>query len=246
MNNPTFVIFAAGKGTRLGFDLPKPLIEFKGKKLIEYQLDEIINTFPGSDVVIIGGFKYNELSKFIVDKYFNSNLLHIHLIENQDYKDSILKTYDTSVQVMKYKNIPINDVIRIDGDIFLFKHSLSPLITAKQTTFFSTYCNKRTDTVILEHDKNYNVSEFKYVKGYKGYNEWACIERYKNGDYHKYWNGELRYDMLEKGGHYFKFIEQFLEHMKPNVRQIYDIHEIDTLEDFAQLKEYYDEKEKYA
>jgi len=232
MNKPTIIIFAAGVGSRLNMNVPKALIEFNGKKLIEYQLDEIRKTFPQSDVIIVGGFKFKDLRTFIV----SLNLSNIYFVENENYKSSILHTFDISVEYAKETGISLDTVIRLDGDVFLFDNAIEDLKSINKTTFFSTVCDKETDTVILKHDKFNNLINFEYVKGYIGDDEWGCIEYYFNGDYHKYWKDDLRELTLNLGGHYYTYLEQIIEFLKPKIVPIFNIFEIDTLADLEKVK----------
>lgn len=234
MNSPTIVIFGAGKGTRLGFDLPKPLIEFDGIKLVEYQIEEILRSFPESQIVIIGGYKFKELKQFLNSRY---PYLYMHIVENKEYDGSIIKTYDVAIEYMKSHNIPMHDVIRVDGDIFLFKNSMKLMSQKSHTTFFTTACEKETDTVVLE-DKFGILTNFKYVNSYIGNAEWACIERYYDNDFHKYWTSELKDKMLKDGGHLYQYLEHIIEKIEPLIKRIFNIHEVDTKEDFEKLNEF--------
>lgn len=247
MNNPTIIIFAAGTGSRLGFNIPKALIDFNGKKLIEYQLDEINKTFPESHIIIVGGYKIDKLKEFVLDDYNADKLMNIHIVENKNYTSSILYSFDTSVKYAKENNISLENVIRLDGDVFLFDNSLKNLRLIAKTTFFSTVCDKETDTVILKGDDWGNLLNFEYVKGYIGDNEWSCVEYYFNNDYHKYWKGEIKETSLNQGGHYYTYLEQITELLKPKIAPIFNIFEIDTLADLEKVKDlkskrYYNER----
>ena len=54
------VILAAGRGTRLGLDIPKALIEIAGKPLIHRQIGQFRNAGIG-DIIIIGGYRLDLL-----------------------------------------------------------------------------------------------------------------------------------------------------------------------------------------
>ena len=65
----TFVILAAGFGSRFNSitsSIPKALIKFGGRPLIEYSLYNIMNNFPEVDrILIVTGYKKDLLSNYI-------------------------------------------------------------------------------------------------------------------------------------------------------------------------------------
>ena len=68
------VILAAGRGSRLGeltSKIPKCLIEFKSKTLLEHNLNNLRKLFSDSDIIIIGGYKYELLNNFHPNLVFN-------------------------------------------------------------------------------------------------------------------------------------------------------------------------------
>ena len=75
------VILAAGMGNRLGKytkDNTKAMVELNGKKLIEYTLDSL-EKYNVKDVVIVVGYKKENLMSYIGDTY---NSIHIKYVEN--------------------------------------------------------------------------------------------------------------------------------------------------------------------
>ena len=59
------ILLAAGRGSRLGSltnEIPKCLVDFKSKPLLEHNLENIRKYFNDSDIVIVGGYR-NELLK---------------------------------------------------------------------------------------------------------------------------------------------------------------------------------------
>lgn len=70
------VIFAGGLGSRLGnnFNLPKPLIQI-GKIPIILHIINYYNNYKLKEVIICGGYKFNELKKyFLNDKFKNTQI----------------------------------------------------------------------------------------------------------------------------------------------------------------------------
>jgi bifunctional UDP-N-acetylglucosamine pyrophosphorylase/glucosamine-1-phosphate N-acetyltransferase len=54
MNTPIAVVLAAGKGTRMGGDLPKVLFEAHGKPLVRWVLDALVDAGIHDHIVVIG------------------------------------------------------------------------------------------------------------------------------------------------------------------------------------------------
>lgn len=54
LDNTTAIILAAGKGTRMGGELPKVLHEVHGKPLIKYLLDTLVSIGVRQPVVVVG------------------------------------------------------------------------------------------------------------------------------------------------------------------------------------------------
>lgn len=65
----TFVILAAGLGSRFNnitSSIPKPLIKFGGRPLIDYSLYNIMDNFPELDrILVVTGYKKNILADYI-------------------------------------------------------------------------------------------------------------------------------------------------------------------------------------
>ena len=76
-------ILAAGKGSRLGFDLPKALVEITpGRKLLNYQLDQLTLAFGDrARVSVVVGYKkelfstYTDRVDLLENLYSNPQIL---------------------------------------------------------------------------------------------------------------------------------------------------------------------------
>ena len=53
-----FILFSAGKGTRLNMGIPKCLVEIKGKSLLEYQINAI-QEFDKSSIITTSKSLFN-------------------------------------------------------------------------------------------------------------------------------------------------------------------------------------------
>jgi len=68
------VILAAGRGSRLGeltSKIPKCLIEYKSKTLLEHNLTNLRKFFSDDEIVVIGGYKFELLNEFHPNLVFN-------------------------------------------------------------------------------------------------------------------------------------------------------------------------------
>ncbi len=74
MPSPTLIILAAGMGTRLGRPFPKPLTHLgDGRSILEQQVENLAQVFPGSDVHLVVGFKKELIMEAFPDAVFLYN-----------------------------------------------------------------------------------------------------------------------------------------------------------------------------
>lgn len=69
MKNTKIVILAAGKGTRMGGDLPKVLAQVKGKSMIKHLLESVEKSGIDETPVIVVGYKKDMVIKELGDQY---------------------------------------------------------------------------------------------------------------------------------------------------------------------------------
>lgn len=139
------IILAAGEGTRLGGDVPKPLVELKNKKtILDFQLENISKYFPIKDIIVVIGYKqelftraYPDLKFALNEKFAETNtgkslLMALEKINNEDiiwmngdvYFDNrlieLLNDSDLSASIVDAKNCGIEEIkynLRADGYI---------------------------------------------------------------------------------------------------------------------------------
>ncbi len=71
---PTLVVLAAGLGTRLGRPLPKPLTRLAdGRSILQQQVDNLQQTFRGSPVQVVVGYKKELIMEAVPDALFLYN-----------------------------------------------------------------------------------------------------------------------------------------------------------------------------
>lgn len=68
MDKVSLVILAAGKGTRLKVDTPKPLLDLGGKPLVEFVMDQCVDL---GELSVIVGHQHEEVQKKISEKFQN-------------------------------------------------------------------------------------------------------------------------------------------------------------------------------
>ena len=112
------VILAAGQGTRLRpltDDKPKCMVELFGKKMIDHIL-EVAQNYNFSEIIIIGGYKFDVLKNHLKDK-------KITFIENKKYdKTNMVAT------LMCAKELFNEDIIISYSDIVYNKNILETLL----------------------------------------------------------------------------------------------------------------------
>lgn len=89
------VVLAAGMGTRLKLDVPKPLAPFMGKKLIDYALSPVWGYFDNSksaSVTLVTGHK-RELLESYIQKNYQDKKVSFAFQEKQLGTADALKTY---------------------------------------------------------------------------------------------------------------------------------------------------------
>ncbi|MBC8278537.1 MAG: phosphocholine cytidylyltransferase family protein [FCB group bacterium] len=117
------VILAAGRGTRLGLDIPKALIEISGKPIIHRQIEQFRKAGI-NDIIVIGGYRLDLLRESLRDH-------KIRLYENPFYKitDNLVSFYlalknNYSECVVSHSDMIFDDdlielLLDSDGDVIL-------------------------------------------------------------------------------------------------------------------------------
>ncbi|MBC8144613.1 MAG: NTP transferase domain-containing protein [bacterium] len=107
------VILAAGVGSRLSpltDNLPKPLVEVRGRPLLAWTLDALIDAGIRR-IVIVVGHRCVKVEEFIDEAYGD---VDIELIYNRDYRDS------NNAMSLLFASQPAagNRMLLLDGDLF--------------------------------------------------------------------------------------------------------------------------------
>ena len=95
------IIFACGMGVRLApltFDTPKSFIKIKGERMIERQIEQLLEAGINDITIMVGYMK--EKFDYLIDKY------GVKLIYNREYKNkNTLSTFYHAREIMRNKNV---------------------------------------------------------------------------------------------------------------------------------------------
>ena len=103
------IILAAGMGSRLNpltNDKPKCMLQFKGKTLLQHQLD-VLREAGIDRIVVIKGYKeeminYPDLIYYINDNYQDNNILHSLFYAEEEMNDEFIAAYS---DILYSKNV---------------------------------------------------------------------------------------------------------------------------------------------
>lgn len=132
------IILAAGKGHRLGQNIPKALVKLdKDTTILDSQLSAVNNHFKISDIIIITGYK----KSLIENKYPDLNYIENPRYEFTNTSKSLLYATD---------NICNEDIIYMNGDVVFDPQILELII------------NNRDNNLICVNNASVSDEEVKY------------------------------------------------------------------------------------
>lgn len=92
------VILAAGKGTRLGRPLPKPLTELTpGESIMQQQVTKLLTAYPGVRVMVVVGFKRELIMEAFPDVSYAYNELYDQTNTSKSLLKALRLSNDTGV-----------------------------------------------------------------------------------------------------------------------------------------------------
>jgi choline kinase len=114
------VILAAGKGSRLGGEGPKPLTQLNnGKSLLELQLEAIARYSDLEHVLVVVGYQ----AERIIEAFPNLHFIHNPLYAQENTAKSLLRALK-GVQ---------EDVLWMNGDVVFYPDVLQDVISSKRS-----------------------------------------------------------------------------------------------------------------
>ena len=111
------IILAAGQGSRLRpltNDIPKALVNFNGKTIIDYQI-HCYKTNNIEDIYVVGGYKHEKLNFLGLKKEVNKDFINTNMVASLY---TLKKLFDGS-----------NDILISYGDIIFEKRVISKIIS---------------------------------------------------------------------------------------------------------------------
>ncbi|OFX68077.1 MAG: hypothetical protein A2X12_03190 [Bacteroidetes bacterium GWE2_29_8] len=114
------IILAAGRGTRLNKyteDLPKGMLNFAGKTIIERQID-ILRKNNINDIIIVKGYKEEKIKYPNINYYVNNNYATTNMVESlmcakEEFNDNIIIAYSDVI----YSSQLLQKVINSNAEI---------------------------------------------------------------------------------------------------------------------------------
>lgn len=225
------IILAAGKGTRLGGDVPKPLTPLiVDYSIMHLQVEKISEVVGRENIIVVVGYEKEHIMNAFPDLQF----AHNDEFEDNNTAKSLLKGLDM---------IEGDDVIWMNGDVYFDKNVLTLL--------------KSVDgTICLVDTKNVSDEEIKYTLKESGHihdlskevphddavGEGLGINRVAAGDLENF-KSELR--AVGEKDYFEKALEQLAHRDEIEITPV-DIgdlfcHEIDFPEDLAYVREHLDD-----
>ena len=233
MNNKVerAIIMAAGLGKRMkpvSDDIPKPLIQVNGARMIDTVIDALISNGI-EDIVVVVGYK-KEQFKVLLDKYSN-----IELVENQYYDtcNNISSLYSVRAKLDR-------PCIILDGDQIIY----NPKILSKDfnySGYSASYTESETDEWLMQNENGF-VTSCSRTGGNKGWqlfsiSRWTkddaiCLSRFVTEEFNK-GNRQIYWDDIPMFVHFKDFKLSITEISKE------DIIEIDSYDELCELDDTY-------
>ena len=182
----TVIMSCAGMGTRLGMGMPKALLEFHGKKLIEWQLEQLNEI---DDLRVVIGYKKEEVQAVVAKKRPDAIF-----IEQDNYATGGTASSFTGGVLHK----PTHDiVVSLDGDLLVHPDDFNNFFNINTPcigiTKITSQCPIYANTINLDGVKMINSFSTDH-----GRYEWSGLAQMK------------RKDIALSKGHVYQILENLL------------------------------------
>jgi molybdenum cofactor cytidylyltransferase/nicotine blue oxidoreductase len=113
-------ILAAGRGSRLGGDASKPLLEWRGRPLVAWAVDAALESGL-SPVLVVVGYRGDEVRAALADR-------DVWVIDNPDWEEGIASSLRAALAVVEPMPdvdavcIGLADQPRVDADVYRALH----------------------------------------------------------------------------------------------------------------------------
>jgi choline kinase len=119
-NEMPVVILSAGISHKMKTREPRALLKFDDKFLIEHQFNAIFSVFPGAQITLVCGYKFEKISKKISDQQIN-------VLENARYE----QTGPAESLKLAIQNLSGQTVLFMHGDLLFNQETLAHLCYEK-------------------------------------------------------------------------------------------------------------------
>jgi L-glutamine-phosphate cytidylyltransferase len=163
MTNINAIILAAGQGTRMKHltkDTPKCMVTIGQKKIIDYQLDALIEN-KINDVIIVVGHKKEKLISYIKNSIYNK-LLDIKFIENPIYSDT-----NSCYSLWVAREYMKNGYIHLNSDLIFHPQLLKNLLNNDSSAIIVDNIRQNEDDMVRGLVNNNTITEINktdYIK----------------------------------------------------------------------------------
>ena len=123
------IIYAAGKGMRLGVDHPKVLLEFGGRSLLEWHVRHLASV-DVKQLAIITGFRHELIGEALLSLGRRYSVV-INEIVNPDFDEGSVLSFHASLPVLAKTSGP---VLLMDADVLYPAEMLRRLIDSPHPT----------------------------------------------------------------------------------------------------------------
>ena len=106
------VIYAAGKGARLGADHPKVLLEFGGRSLLEWHIARL-SAVGVSDLLIVTGFRCEKIAA-LLPSLGQRYAVNIDEVVNRDFDEGSVLSFQVSLPYLRSAGAA---VLLMDADV---------------------------------------------------------------------------------------------------------------------------------
>jgi len=139
------IILAAGMGTRLNSQIPKPLSKITNEKtILDFQMTSLIKKIGNNNILIVVGF----LKDLIISKFPNLNF-----IDNENYQ----KTNTSKSLLLALKKID-DDIIWMNGDVYFDEGVLDILLNENNS------CCLVDDKRCGDEEVKYSINQDGFIK----------------------------------------------------------------------------------
>ena len=208
VNTDTAIIASAGRGSRLGHNIPKACVEVGGKTLLQWQLEALEDM---RQIVVVVGYRRN----YVIDELL-THRKRVTLVVNEDWEKT-----NTAYSLAMACDLFDADkqVLTIDGDTIFRKEDVINMLQHDKAIGVTKPNSEQG--VFVELDASHCVTAFTRERN-TGY-EWSGMALIPAGFFHCHPNC---------------FVYEVIEKHLPIYAQQTNLIEIDTPEDLVNAREW--------